>query len=432
MKLLYSHFRYERHLEGGSRAPRKSIESSPQLTRSKTAPYDKTTCFFCDGKATGRYPLHRVSTGPVGESLNEAIKVSGNDILRVKLSTAVDSNDAHAIDIQYHKKCWSSNVTNVLRRRTSTGSKGDSDLVSETAARIEFLAVIEITLREGNIRTLSEVQTIYDGILGAHGVPKDVSRRSLKTLLQSEIPDIEFHKPKKVNEPDRISIKDTRDAAIQIVEDMKNVCNDQMKGLYDAAATLRKVINKAKGWTFTGTLDDGGVVPEELYWFCRWLIQGSRTDKLNTVKTEDAKKRAMSLSQTAINLTLTNRQTNNEKSKTIRLSRETPQSLAVGLAVHQATRSKDLVNMLHGFGMAVEYNRVLRVESQIEATVLNRMEENRGVYIPPDFVKGRHVFFAIDNVDFAEDTYDGHRTLHGAAIAIYQKKEADDEHEGLR
>ncbi|KAJ7394878.1 hypothetical protein OS493_000713 [Desmophyllum pertusum] len=73
-----------------------------------------------------------------------------------------------------------------------------------------------------------------------HGVPKDVSRRSLKTLLQSEIPDIEFHKPKKVNEPDRISIKDTRDAAIQIVEDMKNVCNDQMKGLYDAAANAQE------------------------------------------------------------------------------------------------------------------------------------------------------------------------------------------------
>ena len=26
------------------------------------------------------------------------------------------------------------------------------------------------------------------------------------------------------------------------------------------------------------------------------------------------------------------------------------------------------------------------------------MEENGGVYLPPDIVKGRHVFFAIDNV----------------------------------
>ena len=140
----------------------------------------------------------------------------------------------------------------------------------------------------------------------------------------------------------------------------------------------------------------------------------------------------MSLSQTAISMCLTERQSNNNKSKTMRLSREIPQQLAVGLAVHQLTRSKELVNMLHGFGMAVEYNRVMRVEAQIEATVLERMEQNGGVYLPPDIVKGRHVFFAIDNVDFAEDTYDGQRTLHGTAMAIYQKKDPQDVKPELR
>lgn len=107
------------------------------------------------------------------------------------------------------------------------------------------------------------------------------------------------------------------------------------------------------------------------------------------------KKRAMSLCQTAISMCLTEMQTSNNKSQTLRLSREMPQQLAVGLAVHQLTRSKELVNMLHGFGMAVEYNRLMRVEAQIEATVLKRMEENGGVYLPPDIVKGRHVFFLL-------------------------------------
>ena len=49
--------------------------------------------------------------------------------------------------------------------------------------------------------------------------------------------------------------------------------------------------------------------------------------------------------------------------------------------------------------MSVDYNRILRVESQIE--------ENDGVYLPPDIVKGRHVFFAINNVNVSEDTPDG-------------------------
>ena len=88
--------------------------------------------------------------------------------------------------------------------------------------------------------------------------------------------------------------------------------------------------------------------------------------------------------------------------------------------------------MLHGFGMAVEYNRLMRVEAQIEATVLKRMDKNGGVYLPPDIVKERHVFFAVDNVDFAEDTYDGQRTLHGTAMAIYQRKDTQDEKQELR
>ena len=140
----------------------------------------------------------------------------------------------------------------------------------------------------------------------------------------------------------------------------------------------------------------------------------------------------MSLSQTMITMCLTERQGNNRKSETLRLSREMPQQLAVGLAIHQATRSKELVNMLHGFGMAVEYNRLMRVEAQIEATVLHQIKENGGVYIPSDIVRGRHIYFAVDNVDFSEDTYDGQRTLHGTALAIYQKKEPEDEVRELR
>lgn len=53
-------------------------------------------------------------------------------------------------------------------------------------------------------------------------------------------------------------------------------------------------------------------------------------------------------------------------------------------------------------------------------------------YIPPDFVVGRHVFFAIDNVDFAEDTPNGKGTLHATAMAIYQRKAEGDHHDKLR
>ena len=78
-----------------------------------------------------------------------------------------------------------------------------------------------------------------------------------------------------------------------------------------------------------------------------------------------------------------------------------PQQLAVGLAI-QTIRSKEIVNFLHGFGMSVEYNRILRAEAQIEKHVLQRMEQNDGTFIPTDVASGRRVFFAVDNVDFAK------------------------------
>ena len=81
--------------------------------------------------------------------------------------------------------------------------------------------------------------------------------------------------------------------------------------------------------------------------------------------------------------------------------------------------------MLHGFGMSVHYNRILRVEAEIIASVPKRMELNDGLYIPPDVVLARHVFYAVD-VDFAEDTPDGKNTFHCTVMAIYQRQEPGD------
>jgi len=60
------------------------------------------------------------------------------------------------------------------------------------------------------------------------------------------------------------------------------------------------------------------------------------------------------------------------------------------------------------------------------------MEQCSGMYLLPDILKGRHLFFAINNVDSTEDTYDGKRTLHGTAMAIYQRTEPHDKQPDLR
>jgi len=81
--------------------------------------------------------------------------------------------------------------------------------------------------------------------------------------------------------------------------------------------------------------------------------------------------------------------------------------------------------MVHGFAFFVEYNRLLRVEAQIEKSVIRRMKQNDVIYLPPDIVLGRQVFFAVSNVYFSKDTLDDRKTFHGAGMAIYQKTKSD-------
>ena len=324
----------------------------------------------------------------------------------------------------------------MLRRQSADTIRSEAFIAAEIAAKIEFLTTTEIALKSGKVLIMSELQAAYDGILKENGVDnKTCSRKVLKQLIQSEIEEVEFHKSQRVNESERVTIKATRDAAVQLSnQEFESDVNDAMKTLYDAALYLRKCINQSKKWVFEGSLEglSKDHYPEELYCFFRWVINGPNTTLSVEEKSNEVHKRAMSLVQSTISMCLTERQVGNKKSEIFKSSREMPQQLAIGLAVHQSVRSKELVNLLRGFGLSVEYNRLLRVESQIEASVLKRLEHNDGLFLPPDIVKGRHVFFAIDNIDFQEDTYDGSNTLHGTSMAIYQKCQADDQKPQLR
>ena len=165
--------------------------------------------FFCDGPPGYRENLHNISTFSAGESLRTAIGMSGNDKLSVKLNTSISPDDAHSIDIKYHKNCWAIHVSHVLRRETSELSS--EKLAGEIAAQIEFLTMTEMTLRSGKVATMSELQDAFESILESNNVENPRGgRKALKQLLLREIPEIEFHAPKRVNESERVSIKKTK------------------------------------------------------------------------------------------------------------------------------------------------------------------------------------------------------------------------------
>ncbi|XP_015750019.1 PREDICTED: uncharacterized protein LOC107329879, partial [Acropora digitifera] len=143
----------------------------------------------------------------------------------------------------------------------------EASIAAEIAAKIEFLTTTEIALKSGKVLVMSELQGAYDSILKENGVHNKIcSGKVLKQLIQSEIEGVEFHKSKRVNESERVTIRATRDTAVQLSNQESDV-NNAMKTLYDAALYLRKCINQSKKWVFEGSLEglSKDHYPEELF-----------------------------------------------------------------------------------------------------------------------------------------------------------------------
>lgn len=120
------------------------------------------------------------------------------------LSSAINNSDAHAIDVKYHKNCWAKYVTTVLRKPTSSSTT--TELASMIAAKIEFITSTEFAIRNRKIINMAELHKAFDSISSQNNVQSQIpSRKSIKALIQKEIDCVEFNKPNRDNESERVS-----------------------------------------------------------------------------------------------------------------------------------------------------------------------------------------------------------------------------------
>ena len=96
-----------------------------------------------------------MSTSSAGSSLDNAVKQSKDPKLLVKLSTALDSTDAHAIDIKYHKSCWVKHLTGVLCKTIKDDEERSR---GETAAKLEFFNLTQAALDSGEILNMAQLE----------------------------------------------------------------------------------------------------------------------------------------------------------------------------------------------------------------------------------------------------------------------------------
>ena len=98
---------------------------------------------------------------------------------------------------------------------------------------------------------------------------------------------------------------------------------------------------------------------------------------------------------------------------------ENPPLVAARLTVHQHTRSRTMVELLHGMDLSISNKQVLRLETSVAHVVYDSELKNE-TYIPWRMDEGTPIHFAANDIDFQEGTVDSRNTLHRTITVAFQ------------
>ena len=155
--------------------------------------------------------LHRVESVSRGRKLIDIKNYTTDDKVRTCLSTLVEPGDASAQEIWCHKNCIvyaerTCRIDDVNNKRYSIHRK----LVD-----LEFVASVKLSLADGEVLNMSDLNKKYICMLIEHGIPKtsDNNKKYIKDLTKC-IENINFILPPRRNEKENLLLNETVSGAI--------------------------------------------------------------------------------------------------------------------------------------------------------------------------------------------------------------------------
>ena len=183
---------------------------------------------------------------------------------------------------------------------------------------------------------------------------------------------------------------------------------DELLSLRHCALRIRGDIKSSPGiknCTSVSKVNADKIIPESLFLFLSILLS-EESDEQGDDKY--VKRTALSISQDLVYAI----------SKRKKL---TPKHVGLGLALHQATRSKSLVELVHHAGHCVSYDQVRRIDTALGVQNLKHFETNNNTPIPSNILPNTFCQYAADNIDIIEETLDGMGTFHATQMVVYQR-----------
>ena len=253
---------------------------------------------------------------------------------------------------------------------------------------------------------MNDVQETYSEILVDNLISINPDKRYkpyLKSIIQANITNVVFQRPTDVTKSEQLL--STGEVRRIVSSTLKDKSSDDLVTLMAAAKILRRDIIDYPTWVFTGSFDDYAD-PKLLLWFCNYLIHGPSKIK-NDQKKKIAKKNASVIAQHIVQSFRSDRQMM-QGGEHFRRVRETPLSVGSSLFARLKFRSKLLNKFLFDINIGVSNDKIIEIEDSVAKFVHVSMEK-KGFYLPfsnNNSPKSFH-WFALDNVDFLEDTPDG-------------------------
>ena len=96
------------------------------------------------------------------------MQASSDPELKTRYSTCIDDGDAHAMDIQYHKACWTKHVFHVLRDDSNQAPKTKQS-PTQGSSFVELLNIIDTQTRDGAYLSIQDIENTYVSMLHLGG-----------------------------------------------------------------------------------------------------------------------------------------------------------------------------------------------------------------------------------------------------------------------
>ncbi len=376
-----------------SEAHSEESQHQPSLRRSHVDRMDWSKCMFCQNIVKG-LKLNQVQTFETSQKILE--KAALNPVMSCRLAS---TNDLIADEGKYHLKCYAKFQRTTAQQQPKQQEK-ESCVIFD-----EVMSVLQSGISKGNVYSFKSVWTYfcrrYDSAYGVE--PETFKSDRFRTRIKDCLGDkVVFIQPLNPSESLLIISADLGEAALQslLQENQENDANYEKGGLgadglkdvdldtellswlFRVAIKVRHDIKVTPGQESIGTIDMQSaeeVVPDTLYMLIRMLCAGDvdTTDESNNELNIDLKTKILSICQDIVFLVSKGR-------------KYTPKHVGIGVTVHQATRSKELVQLLHAAGHSISYETVLRLDNAIANDTLERYNTNGNVIVPRNFTESSH------------------------------------------